>query len=406
MAAALEDAGYRVLLASSVADAIRSLDRFEIDGLLLDILLPDGLGFEVARHAKSLAQPPLTVATSGVFRNDPAVNTALHDGLFDAFFEKPYRTRDLLAHLGAALPPETVESAQALNEERVHADPFLRLDAEGVEGTAQDFLFDVPEGGLTAAIAAAAERTLSSPEPDRLRRTTLGDLSENLVPQLITAFYVAGESGELHVTRGKVRKVIYFHEGVPAFAASNLKKDRIDEMLIASGSLESSQVKKLAKRARKSGERVDRVLLEEGLLKPTRYRSLVTEQVKQILFSLFPWREGRWEMSFENHAEDEPVRLEIFPADLILEGCHTLTLDTLQTLLAASTRLAPAPAPNFELYELSLSGAQALVVSRLDGTRSISDLSEEGWLDEHETFSLLYGLLCLGVVEDASLLLL
>jgi hypothetical protein len=285
----------------------------------------------------------------------------------------------------------------------------VQLDAEVVEGKPGDYLFDAPEGGLAAAIVAEAERAAPprlAPRDGPARRTTLGDLGEHSVPQLITAFYVAGESGELHVSRGKVRKVIYFHEGVPAFAASNLRKDRFDELLLARGSLDAPSVKAVAKEARAKGVRVDRLLLERGLLSQTRYRTLVTEQVKEILFSLFPWQEGRWEMTFEHHAETEPFRLDVFPADLILEGCLTMAQDTLEQILDRNVRLAPAPAPNFELYELSLSGAQALVVSRLDGTRTAAELAEEGWLPAHETYALLYGLKCLGVVEDASLLLL
>ncbi|MDF1564786.1 MAG: response regulator [Deltaproteobacteria bacterium] len=402
LAAALEDAGYRVMLAGTAEEADRCLDRFPMAGMLLDLLLPDGLGFDLARKAKALAQPPLVLATSGVFRNDPAVDTALSDGIFDAFFEKPYRTRELLDRLSDLLPAPPVPPPA---DERMRSDPLLQLDAQAVEGTPSDFIFDAPEGGLAAAIAAEAERAPAEPEaPGRM--TTLGDLGEHNVPHLITAFYVAGESGELHVTRGKVRKVIYFHEGVPAFAASNLRKDRFDELLLARGALDAEAVRKAAREARKREARVDRLLLEKGLLTSSRYRTLVTEQVKQILFSLFPWQEGRWEMTFEHHAETEPVRLEIFPADLILEGCLTLGQDTLESLLGTDTRLAPAPAPNFELYELSLSGAQALVVSRLDGTRSVTDLAEEGWLGVHETYALLYALRCLGVVEDASLLLL
>lgn len=399
LAAALGADGFEVRVASGVAEARAALAEATPQALLLDLLLPDGLGFDVAREAKARAPSPVVVAVSGVFRQDPTVTDALRRGLFDAFFDKPFALRDVTRRLR-----DLLDAPPAPPDEAPRDDEPLRLDAAGLDAPAPEEVFDRPEGGLAEALRRRAEG--AAPVPDEGPETATGTLGERGVPRLINAFHTSGESGELHLKRGKVHKVVYFHEGLPAFAASNLRRDRFDELLLRRGTLDEAAVRAAAAEARRSGRRVDRVLLEQGLLSASRHRQLVTDQVKEIIFSLFPWRDGTWRTSFQDRAGEEPVRLRIAPADLILEGVHTLAAETLEGLLPAGTRLAPAPAPAYELYELSLTGEQALVVSRLDGTRSVEDVAGEGWLPPRETFALLYGLLCLEVVEDASLLLL
>ncbi len=400
LAAALEDAGYEVRVARRVDEALAALTAAAPGGILLDLLLPDGLGFAVAEAAGRLPTRPAVVGISGVFRQDPSVRDALSRGLLDAFFDKPFHLPEVLARLQALIPDATPAPAPAYDPDQV-----VRLEAVPVEGTPQDYVFDPPEAGLEAALRAQAEKA-PEVEPPKASPGPSGSLAEHSVPRLLNAFHVSRETGELHLQRGKVRKVIYFHEGLPAFGASNLRRDRFDELLLRQGALDEAAIRAAAEEASERGERIDRVLLGRGLLSRARHRALVTRQVKGILFSLFPWREGTWRMTFQRQAEAEPVRLDIFPTDLVLEGVHTLTLPVLRDLLPGHLRLAPAPAPAYELYDLPLTGPQAQVVARLDGTRTVADLSAEGWLDRRDTWALLYALFCLQVVEDASLLLL
>lgn len=60
----LEEWGFEVTCASSVAEAIRSLDA-TFSHLLCDLNLPDGKGLEVIRQAKSLCRAIWTVAVTG-----------------------------------------------------------------------------------------------------------------------------------------------------------------------------------------------------------------------------------------------------------------------------------------------------------------------------------------------------
>jgi CheY-like chemotaxis protein len=90
-----EETGRRVTVAHSVAEAITAGQKDPPDLLLLDLVLPDGDGLEVARSlAKFGVQPKATVALTG--RDDPESLARCSDAGVTAVMLKPVPSRELL----------------------------------------------------------------------------------------------------------------------------------------------------------------------------------------------------------------------------------------------------------------------------------------------------------------------
>src|SRR5690606_27639551 len=79
-------------------------------------------------------------------------------------------------------------------------------------------------------------------------RLERGALRDNL-PQLITAFWQLQETGELWLQRGKVKKAIWFENGWPVFALSNLASDRFGTFLLRLGRIDAEQLREATSRA-------------------------------------------------------------------------------------------------------------------------------------------------------------
>src|SRR3712207_5860177 len=62
----LTNAGYRVVQATSGTEALDALRQQDIDLVLLDIMLPDGNGYEICEHIRrsSLANLPIVMLTA------------------------------------------------------------------------------------------------------------------------------------------------------------------------------------------------------------------------------------------------------------------------------------------------------------------------------------------------------
>lgn len=99
----LEDAGYRVREAGTVAGALRSVDELRPSLILLDLGLPDGPGLDIVR---TLRQRPETreipvVALTGRAGVDERL-TCLEAGC-TAYLAKPVEPRELLRQLPTLL---------------------------------------------------------------------------------------------------------------------------------------------------------------------------------------------------------------------------------------------------------------------------------------------------------------
>jgi signal transduction histidine kinase/CheY-like chemotaxis protein len=90
---ALASLGGCVEAAGGGEEALSLLERQPYDVVVLDIVLPDLTGWEVARAARALTPPPGVILLSGwVGADDPA----LREPLADVFLRKPLRVPDLL----------------------------------------------------------------------------------------------------------------------------------------------------------------------------------------------------------------------------------------------------------------------------------------------------------------------
>lgn len=105
LAAALESGGYRVLRAYGGAEAIEAARHAQPDLVILDLMMPEVSGFEVARalrESEPTARIPILVLTA---KDLTAGDHARLDSDVSAILEKSdFRSDDLLAELRRALP--------------------------------------------------------------------------------------------------------------------------------------------------------------------------------------------------------------------------------------------------------------------------------------------------------------
>ena len=231
-----------------------------------------------------------------------------------------------------------------------------------------------------------------------VRAARQGELRDNL-PGLITAFYLSRETGELSVKKGKVKKVVYFEAGQPVFALSNLAADRFGQFLVRVGKIKPEQLDDVAVVAQQTNRRTGDVLVERGLLKDTERLYYVGQQVKSIIYSLFGWEEGQFVLTFREKARAESIKLDVFPGNLITRGIKKLYKpDRISRLVRPEERLMPSPQPPYQLNEIELEKWEAMLLARLDGTRTNAEIIALAGRPEHQVRAFLAALLGLEVL--------
>ena len=232
-----------------------------------------------------------------------------------------------------------------------------------------------------------------------------GELKDNL-PQLFAAFLQAQETGELGMQRGQVKKIVYFEKGMPVFALSNLVADRLGQFLVRAGRIDEETLRGAAEEAQETGQRTGDVLILMGLVTEQERLYYVGQQIKSILYSLFAWEDGFFQLSFQERARKETIKLDIHPATLVMRGVKKLYKpERLARILSQDHKPTPSQDPLFSLSDVELQGWEAHVIARCDGTRTVRDLvalAVKGGKTEAEAFSTLVGLVSLRILEVRS----
>jgi CheY-like chemotaxis protein len=395
---------------------------------VIDLLLPDMMGYELGAALKKLRIP--YVFMTGVLKGGRAATDARTQHGAAGYFEKPFPGKTLMDALRALLPPQ-LPSRVSLTPPPEKTDDFdvdiaVETD-EPVDAMELTGRVVLTEGGKVSAVlrgenvTAGALGKPAQPPPargpapmaaevhaaDQQAREAReagaplqeGTLAENL-PDLLTAFHLAQQTGELTVQRGKVKKTIYFEAGAPCFAISNLVTDRFGPFLVRVGKITQSQLTLVRAAADSTGRRTGDILVEMKLLKETEKLYFVAQQVKAIIYSLFGWEDGAYRLHFTDRASTQAIKIDLHPAHLITRGVKKLYKpERLFRLLSPEDRPIPTPQPAFGLHEVELEKWEAELLPRIDGTRTVAELVALARRPEHVVYGFLYGLMALKILE-------
>jgi hypothetical protein len=121
----------------------------------------------------------------------------------------------------------------------------------------------------------------------------LTDLARTPIAEVVRSLACERRSGDLHVRSGKLAKTVFFDYGRVVFAASNLRKDRLGESLVALGRITDTDfLEAQAQMKRDRGRRFGEALVQSGVMDKNELGTSVARQVRRIIFSLFELPEG------------------------------------------------------------------------------------------------------------------
>jgi hypothetical protein len=230
---------------------------------------------------------------------------------------------------------------------------------------------------------------------------TKGRLAEGVLPGLLRDLYVGRKTGLLTFTRDGERRSVHFRGGHIVNADSNVREERMGDMMVRKGLLAESDLKRAVGFMLRDNKRLGTVLIELGLLDQGRLEDAVASHVHEVLAKVFSWTEGQYEFHEQDSAPEGEVTLKLSTGDLILEAARNVqdpdvvrySLGDIDRVVGLSTD------PLLRFQRINLSPADGYVLSRVDGVLSAREVMQLIPLPLDETQKSLFGLLSTGVVE-------
>lgn len=226
-----------------------------------------------------------------------------------------------------------------------------------------------------------------------------GQLGVKLVTDLIREIAQKQHSGLLRLTRGKTIKAIFFENGEPKFAISNLTGEQLDHLLVEHALVTAEQLEAAKARAGKV-PRLARELVEMGTMSAEAMRKAVREQVMEIILSMFEWVQGEYQFDERIRAAHD-YTLDMSAADVILEGARRMSknqqlADAIAPLDAVLMR---ARAHSAQIDSGILLPVESYILSRIESPTTVSDVGMLSGLADTDAHRAVVSLVAAGFLK-------
>jgi Flp pilus assembly protein TadD len=138
----------------------------------------------------------------------------------------------------------------------------------------------------------------------------LTDIATSPIAETVRRLSAERRSGDLQVRSGRMVKIAFFDHGRLVFAASNLRRDRLGEALVADGRITQQDFDRVSALMRADrGRRFGEALVQAGVMDRYEVGTAVARQVRRVALSLFELADGA--AVFEERACSIPLEYMI-----------------------------------------------------------------------------------------------
>jgi tetratricopeptide (TPR) repeat protein len=232
----------------------------------------------------------------------------------------------------------------------------------------------------------------------------LTDIARSPISETIRKLSAERRSGDLQVRSGRMVKIAFFDHGRLVFAASNLRRDRLGEALVADGRITQQEFDRVSALMRTDrGRRFGEALVQAGVMDRYEVGTAVARQVRRVSLSFFDLTDGA--AVFEERACSIPLEymISLSVHRLLYDGIRGMKDQelVLKGLGYLDRGVVLAEVPPFP-YEPRGRSTEELEI--LDLAQRRVTVRRLGWAEGGLTFPRLravYALLAAGILREA-----
>ena len=228
-----------------------------------------------------------------------------------------------------------------------------------------------------------------------------GDLARIQLPDVLSFISMIRATGKLTLRHEHLERCIHWKDGEIIFASSSSPEHSLGQFLLRNGKITPAQYED-SKRRVTANMRHGKILVQMGAISPKDLWWGVKNQVLEILYSLFSWKDGSF--VFSDGLDDlanERIVLSINTAGMIMEGIRRLDesariREKVPSLDVVFMKV-PGAVPDFR--ELDMSQHEIEVYKNIDGRLTVLELIGKSDMTEFEVTRILFQLVVARLIE-------
>jgi hypothetical protein len=148
--------------------------------------------------------------------------------------------------------------------------------------------------------------------------TAAGNIKEHDLTEVLMLLQEQKATGSLVLQKDEIIKSIHLKEGNIVYASSNLPGDRLGELLLQMGKITPEQFNRSVELLKETGKQQGAIMVEENYITAKELFEGLKHQVREIIYSLFLWEDGRYQFIREERPK-HAISLQLDMVDLISE---------------------------------------------------------------------------------------
>ncbi|MEE9218492.1 MAG: DUF4388 domain-containing protein [Acidobacteriota bacterium] len=250
---------------------------------------------------------------------------------------------------------------------------------------------------------------MDATQPSTLNLDLEGELHSYTLPSLLFGISQSRETGvlrleQLTVSMKQIRKTIYIQEGAAIFATSNDRDDRLGQVFLRRGMISLERLIASIDRSLAERKRLGTMLVEEGWIRPVDLVTGISEQVKEIIYSLFQWTDGCYQYKMGELPTKEIITLQMSTRNLVLEGINRIQswYRIQEAIGGLDTRFQTSPNIRELTHDMKLSLEQWSLLSLCDEPAPLRLILASSPLKDFDICRLMWAFVATGVVRRVS----
>jgi len=229
-----------------------------------------------------------------------------------------------------------------------------------------------------------------------------GPIGPLTLPSLIQHLHGEQSTGTLELRDEGIQKTLYFDTGRVVFASSGDSDDRLGQLFLRRRMIRLSTLREAAAKASLDGKRIGAVLVQMKAIRPSDLVWGVSEQVRQMVLSLFQWTRGAYVFKPGKPPSDEVITLNMHTADLILSGVKSIESWSRVEVAVGEpdTRYLASPRLQDLAKQMTLSLDEWTLLSYGESGATLSEICESSSLGDFEVCRLIWGFMVVGLLSQ------
>lgn len=226
------------------------------------------------------------------------------------------------------------------------------------------------------------------------------ELAQTPLPEILATIERYKAPGVIECRRGDEVKKIYLEDGQIVFASSSVRADSLGDRLLREKKITQSQYDESVKLLRQSGKRQGVILAEMKAIEPKALFVALRDQIQEIVWSVFAWREGNvtFTPGREKHLEFVKLRIPVLQA--VLQGVERMP-DARALVARLGSKATLLTRTGNAINGVKLNEDEQRLLDLVDGTRALFELVNSPPLARPENARILYAFFAAGLIAVA-----